>query len=105
MTDVTGPTNRVPIEVAQVAAETPLFPQVVTLGNANSRTLGFFPRGAFLDAAVEGRIVAASDANQQVIGYVLYRTADQRGLIVHLCVDRPHRGRGIANRWLNHVPA
>lgn len=95
MTDVTSAMENAQISVAQVSVESTRFEQVVALGNANSRTLGFFPRGAFVDAAVEGRVLAALDANQDLVGYVLYRTSGQRAMIVHLCVDSVHRRRGI----------
>jgi ribosomal protein S18 acetylase RimI-like enzyme len=101
--DMTHAIDRVEIAVAEVKAESPLFPQVIALGNANSRTLGFLPKGAFLDAAVEGRVLAVVDPNQQVVGYVLSRTSDQRAMVVHLCVDPAHRGRRIAKLLVNEL--
>lgn len=91
------------ISVALVTAESPLFENVVALGNANSRTLGFLPRGAFFDAAVENRLLAALDTNEHLAGYVLYRTSGQRAMIVHLCVDPAHRRRGITKILVNDL--
>lgn len=97
--------ERAQISVAQVSAESALFEQVVALGNANSRTLGFFPKGAFVDAAVESRLLAALDANQNLAGYVLYRTSGQRAMVVHLCVEAAHRRRGITKVLVNETGA
>jgi ribosomal protein S18 acetylase RimI-like enzyme/predicted nucleic acid-binding protein len=91
------------ISVAQISTGSPLFEQVVALGNANSRTLGFFPKGAFVDAAVESRLLAALNADKELAGYVLYRTAGQRAMVVRLCVDTPYRRRGITKVLVNEL--
>jgi GNAT superfamily N-acetyltransferase/predicted nucleic acid-binding protein len=68
---------------------------VRALWRANSATLGFFPDGAFAEHAAHGWILAAVDGGE-VLGYVAYRVARARAVIVHLCVADAARGRGVA---------
>lgn len=84
------------IFVTEVDVDSPLLQKAVALGAANSRTLGFFPKGAYVDAAIESRLLAALDGDQNLAGYVLYRISGQHAMVVHLCVDPAYRRRGIA---------
>lgn len=68
---------------------------VRALWRANSATLGFFPDGAFADHASQGWILAAVDGGA-VVGFLTYRLARARAVIVHLCVADESRGRGVA---------
>jgi GNAT superfamily N-acetyltransferase len=83
------------LEVVAVGPDSPLLVQVVALGRAQNRTLGFFPRGAYLEAALDGRVLATTDGDQ-VAAYLVYRVTMQRAVVVHLCVAPAYRGRGIA---------
>ena len=44
--------------IEAVNPESPLYEQVVALGNANSRTLGHLPFAAIKQATTEGRVLA-----------------------------------------------
>ena len=69
---------------------------VMALHRADSRQLGFFPRGAFEEHARAGRILLAFDERNEVVGYLLYRVAKQRAMIVHLCTAPSARRTGVA---------
>lgn len=69
---------------------------VRALWRANSTTLGFFPDGAFAEHAAQGWILAAVE-DESVLGYLTYRVARARAVIVHLCVAETARGRGVAS--------
>ena len=69
--------------------------EVRALWRANSVTLGFFPEGAFVQHAAQGWILAAVEEGC-VLGYLAYRIARSRAVIVHLCVADAARGRGVA---------
>jgi GNAT superfamily N-acetyltransferase/predicted nucleic acid-binding protein len=76
----------------------PYLEAVVELAQANSDTLGFLPRGAFIGHATYGQILVALDDKEKVLGYLLYGTNRKEVLayITHLCVAQPQRGQGIA---------
>ena len=75
--------------------------QVIELANQNSKTLGFFPKGAFIQKAHEKKILVALE-DEEVIGYLLfdYNTKVQIVYIVHLCISQFHRGKGIAKNLI-----
>jgi predicted nucleic acid-binding protein len=56
-------------------------------------TLGLFPKGAFQDHARKGWILYLLEGSV-VAGYLLYRMAKGRAVIVHLCIDETYRRRG-----------
>lgn len=70
---------------------------VIKLGDSNSKTLGFFPKSAFEEAAKNERILVAIDEDGNFLGYLLYNS-NRRGVvyIVHLCIDSKYRGKGVA---------
>lgn len=72
------------------------FEHIISLHRADSKTLGFFPRGAFEDYARGRHIIAAIDHTGACVGYVLYRVARGRASIVHLCVSGAARQKGAA---------
>jgi GNAT superfamily N-acetyltransferase/predicted nucleic acid-binding protein len=77
---------------------------VKQLWRANSGTLGFLPAGAFEEYAANGNILVALDAQGQCIGYLLFRTSQDRVVTIHhLCVDESMRGQGLASKLLNHL--
>ena len=69
---------------------------IVNLHRTNSKSLGFFPRGAFDEYAARGQILVVQNGQAIVLGYLLYRIARSRAIIVHLCVAQGARGKGIA---------
>lgn len=80
--------------VIVIARETHL-PSIITLWRSNNKTLGFFPEGAFIDHVRQGHILVVED-HGQAVGYLTYRVSRDRASIAHLCIDREHRGRGLA---------
>lgn len=71
-------------------------PQVRTLWRANSRTLGFLPEGAFEDALRAKHLIVAVNAEEALIGYILYRVSRSRCTIVHMCISPQGRRKGVA---------
>lgn len=69
---------------------------MVSLHRQNSKTLGFFPKGAFEEHARSRKIIAAFGAEGTCFGYLLFRISRGRATIVHLCVADEARGKGIA---------
>jgi hypothetical protein len=70
---------------------------VMELGDENSKTLGFFSRGAFTDAARKRNILVAQDSDGDFAGYLLYATNTRRQVyIVHLCIKPSKRTLGVA---------
>ena len=75
---------------------------VIELGDKNSKTLGFFPRDAFIDQSRKGLIyVAIKDS--LLLGYLMFRKSYDRINIVHLCVDEKFRGQKAAINLLNYL--
>ena len=91
------------ITIAALEWPSALIDVVQKLHRADSHHLGFFPRGAFEDHAREKQILIASDAECPVLGYLLYRVAKQRAIIVHLCTSAAARKRGIARALVEHL--
>jgi predicted nucleic acid-binding protein/GNAT superfamily N-acetyltransferase len=81
---------------------------VKELGRKNSKTLGFFPEGAFEEHAAKGCVLVARSGKGEFYGYLLYRIVHRGGVwpvgvIVHLCVDDQYRKKGIANALVNEL--
>jgi ribosomal protein S18 acetylase RimI-like enzyme len=93
------------VNVATVTIEWPgqALESVIALHRADSRQLGFFPRGAFEDHARMGQILLARNERDEVLGYLLYRVAKQRAMIVHLCTAPGARGKGVARALVQHL--
>jgi GNAT superfamily N-acetyltransferase/predicted nucleic acid-binding protein len=73
--------------------------EVIALGDANKQTLGLFPKDAYkAHARKKWIIVAVADQTDKIAGYLLYYPSRRKMLvsIVHLCIDAPWRGQGIA---------
>lgn len=81
-----------------------LVSEVRKLGDANRKTLGFLPAGAFEDYAAKEHIIAAID-NSHVCGYLMYRYKRAKIIIVHLCVSDEYRSKGIATGLLSALEA
>jgi len=79
------------------------FDQVLQLHRLNSKTLGFFPKGAFEDHAKLRKIIGAFELNGNCLGYLLFRIARGRAAIVHLCISEGARNRGIARLLVDHL--
>lgn len=75
---------------------------VMALHRANSKTLGFFPAGAFDEHAKLRQILVALDGDH-LLGYLLFRVARGRATIVHLCVAEEARDRGVARKLVDRI--
>jgi ribosomal protein S18 acetylase RimI-like enzyme/predicted nucleic acid-binding protein len=91
-----------PLKLERIECPTVYLEQVVALHRLNSRTLGFLPKGAFEEHARAGQIVLALE-DGVLVGYVLYRIARGRAVIVHLCVASNVRGRGVARALIERL--
>ena len=89
-------------EIVPAEPGSELLREVMVLGRANAKTLGFFPEGAFRDYASRGQMVACVE-NGRVSGYVAFRTRNLTITLVHLCVASDLRGRGIAKTLIDHL--
>ncbi len=87
------------MRVAKVTND--LLQQVITLGDANKRYLGFYPKEAFERSAQEGKILGAVGSSGELLGYVLYYVAKDRAKIQHLCVAEKHRRKGVGKVLLD----
>lgn len=79
-----------------------LLDRVILLHRTHSRTLGFFPIGAFEENAKRGQIIVAVEQDT-LLGYLLFRKARGRVAIVHLCVGVQAQGRGVARRLVERL--
>jgi GNAT superfamily N-acetyltransferase len=71
------------------------------LGRRHSRTVGFLPRGAFVDYLWRRGVLIAID--DDVVGYVMFATSRERVRIAQLVVSRDARGSGLARDLINAV--
>lgn len=94
--------NHPRLVVDVVEREGATFEAVLALYRKNRRTLGFLPVGAFEQCADEGRLLAVT-IDGQVAGYAAYRVARRAAVLVHLCVDEAHRGKGVAGALLDEM--
>lgn len=90
------------MEIEYIDNTNSLFPQIKSLGNKNSKTLGFMPDGGFEDYARKHCIIIAYDKNI-LYGYLMFREVPSRYRvsIVHLCVDNKYRGQNITTKLLD----
>lgn len=68
---------------------------IMVLHRENSKTLGFFPQGAFEEYARKGHLLGAF-VGEELVGYVASRGTRQETVLVHFCVADAHRGTGVA---------
>ena len=93
-----------PITIERLAFPTPWLESVTALHRQNSKTLGFFPAGAFEENARLRRVLVAIDGSK-LLGYLLYRVARGRATIVHLCIAHDARERGVARLLVERLKA
>lgn len=91
------------IHIDRIDRESSYLSDVIDLGDANSATLGFFPREAFKKYAERKNILVAFDNKETFLGYLLYRTAGRKVIIVHLCIQEEYRGQGIAAKLVKRL--
>lgn len=88
---------------SKVGEDSALLQTVIDLGDRNRKWVGFFPRDAFKRSAREGRIIAAFDRDNELLGYVLYYTARGRAVIQQLCVKEEHRNKRVGQRLVEQL--
>jgi predicted nucleic acid-binding protein/GNAT superfamily N-acetyltransferase len=81
-----------------------LIDQVVNLGTKNSKTLGHFPEGAYIQHAQRGFLFCAHE-NDQLLGYLLFSITHSKSSIrvIQLCLDEKARKKGIAKALLDSL--
>ena len=89
-------------EITEVPVSSRVLSRIKALAKKNSATLGFLPDGAF-DAYTQRGWVLAAVADDDVLGYVIYRISRMRAALVHLCTNDSQRGRGIARHLFRAV--
>lgn len=79
--------------------------QVIDLGDANGKTLGFFTKDGFIQHAKKKLIIIAVDAQAQLLGYLMYaiRRKDRCVRLIHLCIDQRYRGQKIARKLVEYL--
>lgn len=75
---------------------------VVSLGDLFKRYLGLYPRGAILEALVEGRVIGAF-LGDNLVGYALFDLPRSDIRLVHLCINPESRKAGIARRLVDEI--
>lgn len=77
--------------------------EVLRLAKESSATLGFLRNEAFTDRLRHRGLVVAKD-HDAVLGYILYDLPKTGHIkLVHVCVSRAARGRGVAKILLDYV--
>jgi predicted nucleic acid-binding protein/GNAT superfamily N-acetyltransferase len=98
------------MQIDRIDEQSEYLSQVIELWRRNSRTLGFFPEGAFEDHARRRCILIACDGQGHLLGYLLFRVVQRRktwpqAIIVHLCTNEKLRGQGIAEALVDKLRA
>ena len=91
-----------PRTIIPVEPGSELLREVMSLGRANAKTLGYFPDGAFEDHASRSHVLACVE-DGRLAGYLVFRTSEITITLVHLCVADGLRGRGIAKALVDHL--
>jgi GNAT superfamily N-acetyltransferase len=76
--------------------------QIIALGDRSRKTLGFMPRGGFIQAA-DSRTLLAAIRDDHVAGYALFSLPRQVVRLTHLCVGEGVRGTGVARRLVDAI--
>jgi predicted nucleic acid-binding protein/predicted GNAT family acetyltransferase len=75
------------------------FDSVLEIYEKNKHNLGFLPRAVFAPFVDRNELLIAKDG-LSVLGYLMFRYSkhNEKVRVVHLCVEKSHRGKGIATR-------
>ncbi len=94
------------MKIENIFSDTLLIKQVVELGTKNSKTLGHFPEGAYIEHAHRGFLICAHE-KRQLLGYVLFSITQSKNSIriIQLCIADEARNKGIAKSLLDTVKA
>lgn len=77
--------------------------EVLALYKAHRQTLGFMPKGGFVEKALNGTLLVAIDEEGRTVGYLLYDLPKREIAIRHLCVDRTMTSRGVARSLVDEL--
>lgn len=86
------------MKVVAIDQQSRYLENVIKLASVNTSSLGFLPKGAFMQAAHRRCLLVALDDQDNFLGYLLYAIAQKKMLayIVHLCVPLEHRKNKVA---------
>ncbi|PZX52565.1 acetyltransferase (GNAT) family protein [Algoriphagus chordae] len=92
------------MEIEVVKENGEILKQVVELGTKNSKTLGHFPEGAYVDHARKGFLICAHQ-ERILLGYILFSITSSKSYvrIIQLCIADEARGTGVAKELLNSL--
>lgn len=88
------------MRIESIDADSPHLESVIALGREHKGTLGFLPRGAFVEYARDKGVLVALDDERNCVGYLLYRVVRDKATIAHFCVSITHRAKGYARALL-----
>ncbi|QRN82831.1 GNAT family N-acetyltransferase [Chloroflexota bacterium] len=93
------------MEIIRINSSSPYLKSVIDLGDKNSDTLGFLPKVAFQNAAIENKILVAIDEKKNFVGYLLFNHNLKLRLtsITHLCIKEEYRGKNYAKELVKHL--
>jgi len=93
--------------ITAIDEKSPHLKQIVALARANTSTLGFLPKDAFLEGAHRRTLLVALDDVGNCLGYLLYGISGKKMLayIVHLCVRPEDRKRKVASALVEELKA
>lgn len=93
--------------VTAVDHRSPYLEQVISLARANSSTLGFLPKDAFIESARHRKLLVATDSGAKFLGYLLYEISRKKMLayVVHLCVRPEYRKAKVATTLVHELKA
>ena len=92
------------ISIEYISVTSKLLDSVINLGDQCRATVGFFPKGAFFEAAKRKQIIGVFFGGK-FAGHVVFRFANgnHKLIIVQMCVDPQFRGHGLAHYLVNHL--
>ena len=93
--------THVVIEVV-AGTDAAMIERAVELGNTAKKTLGLFPREAYFEYAAK-RCLLAATRDGELVGYALFRLPRNEVTLVHLCVDKTLRQKGVAQLLVDEV--
>src|SRR5688500_459865 len=93
--------------ITAIDEKSPHLKQIVAFARANTSTLGFLPKEAFLEGARRRTLLVALDDVGNCLGYLLYGISGKKMLayIVHLCVRPEYRKRKVASALVKELRA
>lgn len=84
----------------------PLLNELARHADADKNALGFWPRGAYDEAAYQGKLLVATtsaQSNDTYVAHLLYGGVYPHARIFQLYVAPKHRGSGVAKLLVNHL--